>query len=256
MQQSKVIGIVGGLGPFAHIDLERKLLRASQDLTGATRDQDYPEWIVSSIPSTPDRTTAFLNNANDPVPFLVRSLQRLMDAGADFAIVPCNTAHLYLEDARALANIPVVDMIDLVARHIEQVNGNSTVGILATTGTVQSSLYHNALKKHALTPVTPLDLHDGDAIQRDNVMAAIYGPYEDGRHVDGGIKSGELNQAKELLKHASERMIEDLGAKSIVAGCTEIPLALSSTEVQGVPLVDPADLLAREAIRLAYSLSK
>jgi len=55
MRQERLIGIVGGLGPFAHIDFERKLLAAASEVIGARRDQDFPQWVLSSIPRTPDR---------------------------------------------------------------------------------------------------------------------------------------------------------------------------------------------------------
>lgn len=100
MRQERLIGIVGGLGPFAHIDFERKLLAAASTLIGARRDQDFPQWVLSSIPQTPDRTEAYFGEAEDPTPVLLRSLERLRRAGADFAVVACNTAHLFLERLR------------------------------------------------------------------------------------------------------------------------------------------------------------
>lgn len=66
----RVIGIVGGLGPHAHIEFERRLLAA---ITQPSSDQDYPEWVVSSIPQTPDRTAALLEGGPSPVSCLVRA---------------------------------------------------------------------------------------------------------------------------------------------------------------------------------------
>ena len=43
----RTIGIVGGMGPHAHIAFERYLLEAVGAVAG---DQDYPPWIVSSLP--------------------------------------------------------------------------------------------------------------------------------------------------------------------------------------------------------------
>ena len=96
-RQKEIIGIAGGLGPFAHIDFEHKLLQSAQKLVGAVADQDFPEWIVSSIPQTPDRTLSIRGEAQDSAPWLIRSLTRLErggpggenDApGADFAVIP------------------------------------------------------------------------------------------------------------------------------------------------------------------------
>ncbi len=115
MRQERLIGIVGGLGPFAHIDFERKLLDAARELIGARRDQDFPQWVLSSIPRTPDRTEAYFGEADDPTPVLLRSLERVQGAGADFAVIACNTAHLFLERVREQSPAPIVSLIEVTA---------------------------------------------------------------------------------------------------------------------------------------------
>jgi aspartate/glutamate racemase len=37
----------------------------------------------------------------------------------------------------------------------------------------------------------------------------------------------------------------------VVTGCTEIPLALDREPITGIPLLDPIDLGARTAVRIA-----
>ena len=45
----RVIGIMGGLGPHAHIELERLILAETERVIGRPAlDQDYPPWILSS----------------------------------------------------------------------------------------------------------------------------------------------------------------------------------------------------------------
>ncbi len=255
MRQERLIGIVGGLGPFAHIDFERKLLDAASELIGARRDQDFPQWVLSSIPQTPDRTEAFFGEADDPTPSLSQSLERLRGAGADFAVVACNTAHLFLERLREESPVPILSLIEVTADEAARVAPSGSVGLLATSGTLRSRLYHDPLEARGLQPVSPFDLEDGERLQRRNVMEPIYGPWVDGRHQGGGIKTdGGSPQARALLEDAAGRLVADGGADVLVAGCTEIPLALAGTEVAGIPLLDPAALLAKAAIRHAYNL--
>ena len=85
--QIEIIGIAGGMGPFAHLDFERKLLESARELMGASRDQDYPEWVVSSVPATPDRTLAFIGEGEDPLPYLERSLLRLQGVAETFQVL-------------------------------------------------------------------------------------------------------------------------------------------------------------------------
>jgi aspartate racemase len=120
----RVIGIMGGLGPHAHIELERLILAATADILGRpAQDQDYPAWILSSVPATPDRTAALLSGGPSPLAALEESARRLCGRfGADFAVIPCNTAHAFLEELRPRVSIPIFDMVtETVKEALERV---------------------------------------------------------------------------------------------------------------------------------------
>lgn len=255
MRQERLIGIVGGLGPFAHIDFERKLLDAATELTSARRDQDFPQWVLSSIPRTPDRTEAYFGEAEDPSPVLLRSLERVRRAGADFAVVACNTAHLFLLRLLEESPLPIISLIEVTADEAARLAPGGSVGLLATSGTLRSRLYHEPLEARGLRPVSPFDLEGGEKLQRRAVMEPIYGPWVDERHQGGGIKTdGGSAEACALLEEAAQRLVDEGGVDVLVAGCTEIPLALNGAEVAERPLLDPARLLAAAAIRHAYDI--
>ncbi len=263
-RQVEIIGIVGGLGPFANLDFERKILESAQSILGASVDQDFPEWIVSSVPQTPDRTLAIQGKAPSPVPWLLRSLHRLQglrtedgleSVGADFAVITCNTAHAYLDELRAATRIPILSMIGETAKYIKSQSCGSPIGILATTGTLIAQLYHDALKEQGLEPVSLLELPDGEALQQRLVMEPIYGPTEDGGHKEGGIKGmADCPESRQALEEAARTLIRNFDAGAVIAGCTEIPLVLKGADVDGVLLVDPARVLADVTIRRAYGL--
>lgn len=262
--QQRLIGIVGGLGPFAHVAFEQKVLEAARTLLGAQTDQAYPQWVLSSIPQTPDRTLALQGKGPSPVPAMVLSLKRLESVaavtgdgmpGGVFACIPCVTSHAFLPEVCRQVAIPIVNMVRETADWIARRHPGKTVGILATSGTLKARLFHDALVAFGLKPVSPLDLAGGDAIQRDQVMAAIYGPWQDGRHIGGGIKSAGPQPAhRKMLEGAAEALVRDAGVGVVIAGCTEIPLAITDPTVAGVPVADPVRILAETAVRMAYGL--
>ncbi len=225
----KTVGILGGMGPEATGDLFLKIVRA----TPAERDQDHLRIIVDSIPQIPDRTAAILGKAQDPGPVLEAAARRLESWGAELIVIPCNTAHYYRPRVASAVRVPVLDIMEATALCIARDHqGVTTVGVLASTGTLNMGLYRNAFARHGLTEVVP------SPAAQELVMQAIY-----------GVKAGRHDEPKALLKRASADLIAH-GAQAIVAGCTEVPIALAPEDIP-VPYVDATLALAQDAVRVA-----
>ena len=90
----KIIGIIGGMGPAATIDLYKKIV----ENTPAEKDQEHIHVIIDSYPQIEDRTEYILYGGKNPAPRLIESAKRLESAGADALIMPCNTAHYFAKD--------------------------------------------------------------------------------------------------------------------------------------------------------------
>lgn len=264
LPQRETIGIVGGLGPRAHIALESRILDAAETLLGARKDQDFPEWILSSIPRTPDRTLAMKGLAGDPTDWLVASIRRLQGyvdgrgrrvSGADFAIIACISAHGFLQQVASRVDIPVLNMVQITAGAIARSLPGAKVGLLATTGTLEAGFLHIECVAAGLSPVSLLDLPDGRELQRRLVMETIYGRLVDGKPTGGGIKGRGVQPADiEAFERAAGIVCEHTGAQAIVAGCTEIGLALSRDTIAGVPVYDPMRIIATAAVKRAFGL--
>ncbi len=252
------IGIVGGLGPYAHVEFERLLLRAAERLVGRPpRDQDYPGWLLVSVPETPDRTSAIRGDGASPLADLERAVRWLRGTprqpGADFAVIPCNAAHAWLDELRARCGLPLLDMISEALRAaVERVGDGARIGLLATTGTLRAGIYERAAAALGSRPVliSTVDLEGGGQIQEDLVMTPIYGALCNGRREAGGIKSGNLEGADAPLRRAVT-LLADAGADLVIAACTEIPLVLGRGRVHGVPLLDPMEVAAEVSVAIA-----
>ncbi len=254
-QRRRVLGIAGGMGPYAHIEFERRLLAAVEC---PSSDQDYPEWVVSSIPQTPDRTIALLEGGPSPVPCLLRSFERLASC-TDFAVLACITAHAFLDEVRAQVQLPILDMVEFtLTEAVRRFGPEARIGILATTGALRGGVYRHAAARVApgLQLISLLDLPGGVALQEELLMRPIYGPLREGRRVPGGIKGGGDRDPETEISHRESlettvRRLADADAVCVVMGCTEIPLTLGREPVDGILLLDPLDLAARAAVRIA-----
>lgn len=233
------LGIVGGVGPAATVDFMGKVVAH----TPAGKDQDHIKMVVEQNPQIPDRTANLLRDEADPTLALYATCKRLESAGAQAIAIPCNTAHAFVERIQPHLRVPIVNMLSETVEWIAQHYGSGQpVGLLATSGTLQSQVYHHAARRVGLQLITPG--FDYQAL----VMDAIYG--------ERGIKAGFTDGiCREQLLLAAEHLCEQ-GAKVLILGCTELPLVLAHSETfeihpHRVALVDPTTILARQCISLS-----
>ncbi len=223
----KIIGILGGMGPEATADLYMRIIRA----TPAKRDQDHPRVIIYSNSKVPDRTAAIVGTGPSPLPELIRAGKRLEEAGADFIIIPCNTAHYFIEPLQKELRVPILNMIKLSAGRARNLYPKiRKAGLLATDGTVKSGLYSAAYEEAGVEILHPTPEKQAD------VMKAIYQCIKAGNHIDGGF----------LLRGVSNDLIAG-GAEMIICGCTEVSLVLKAEDLP-VPVLDPLQVLAEAAV--------
>ena len=241
------IGVLGGLGPYAGLDLVRSVF----DETDAHADQDHLPVALLSYPGRiPDRATWIADEtAPSPLPAMMEVLRRLDDAGCSVAGVPCNTAHApalfdrlvdgLLADGRDLRLLHIVDAI--VERVRELAPGAGCVGVLATTSSVQNRLHQIGLEAAGMAAVVP------DAAHQARVQESIYGRA-------WGLKAQSAPpdpRAREVLLDAADHLIAR-GAEAVILGCTELPLAVPEAGRGGVPFVNSTRALARALIRATH----
>ena len=226
----KTIGILGGMGPEATAYMYSLIIKHTQVET----DQDHIRIFIYSNPEIPPRTDAILKKGPSPVPFLIEGTRKLKDAGVDFVIVPCVTAHYFLPEVFAQIDVPFLSLLDESLRWTkENILGLKKVGLISSTGTLVSKLFHD---KFGQAGIEVLSLEDKDQQQ---VMDAIFGA--------GGIKAGFTSgPSKVRIVRAAEKLIAG-GAEAIIAGCTELPLVLKEKDIS-VPLIEPMDILAQKSI--------
>jgi aspartate racemase len=242
----QIIGVVGGAGPFAGLDLCQKILEE----TIAECDQDYLTVLNWSQPNRiMDRTDYLMGNVGvNPALAIAAQVGRLAQAGATVAAIPCNTAHappIFDEIMAALqrehVEITFLHMIRETAVFLQTYFPHVyRVGVLSTTGTYRLRLYPDNLEPCGFTV-----LLSDEAMQTTQIHPAIY----DRTY---GIKANGTatpRARQDLLKGANA--LHEAGAEALILGCTEVPLAIGETAVNNMPVIDPTRILARALIREA-----
>jgi aspartate racemase len=246
MTQEKIIGIVGGAGPFAGLDLQAKILTH----TIASQDQDYLTVINLSHPSQlPDRTAYLLGEtAVNPAQAIFQQLQTLERAGANVAAIPCNTAHapaifdtVLAQLSAAGSHLKFLHMIQETASYLRQHHPHIRhIGVLSTTGTYRARTYPQLLEPIGFEVLVPDEI-----VQETAVHPAIY-------HPQHGIKiHGKATpQAQKWLQQGINSLRQQ-NAEAIILGCTELPLAVNAAHLDSMIIIDPTVILARALIREA-----
>lgn len=216
------------MGPLATADLFTKIVT----MTRASCDQEHLHVLIDNNTEIPDRTRAILSGGENPLPQLKASAERLRDAGADFLIMPCNTAHYFHAELSRSIDIPVLNMLEETAALIKE-RGVSCVGLLATDGTIQSGVYDRALERYGIEVLRP------DAEGQKQVMHIIY----------DGVKAGNRDISPDGFVRAAEDLLAR-GAQTLILGCTELPPAFSIYDIK-LPHTDPTSVLAAAAVTYA-----
>lgn len=249
--QKRVPLVIGGIGTESAIPYMRSLLRLN---TEAKRDQDHLGYLMLVASRIPDRTEAILKKQKgdasqyDEITKLILEYAQFgKEHGFAFLVTICNTIHTWREDKELQLKqqlqdmeIPWLSIMESAAADLKQMYKPGTrIGILATTGTLHSRLYHTALEHAGFIPVSP----EIDSVVQTNIMKAIYDP-------EFGIKAkGATPKAVELLLQGAY-WAESVDVPAVICGCTEIPLGLTEQTYQGsVNLINPLDSLAKETLQ-------
>ena len=244
---SPLIGILGGMGPQAGLDLAEKLM----GLTRASRDQDHLPFILFSLPEMVSDRTAFLLGQQpvNPAQAIAEQFGKMAGVGCTIAVMACNTAHagpIFDATVELLKERGIkLRILHMVRETVAYIAGNwpgiRRVGVLGTRGTYRTGLYDQALEDAGLEPVLP------DAGTRARVHDAIYSTEYGIKARPGAISEEAGKRIREAFRH-----LLDLGAEAVILGCTELPLAVTEKQIDGIPVLDPAMIIAEQLIRETY----
>lgn len=209
--RGEVLGIVGGMGPLASAEFLRTLY--AHALAGAAGEQELPAVVMHSDPGIPDRTTAFLEGDDDAVlEHLEAALERLEGCGATQIVLCCVTLHHLLPRLPLRTRERIVSLLDLVFAEVERAPGPHL--LLSTTGTRRLGLFQAHPEWARLEDRIVLP----DAADQTAVHEAIYRLK----------RTGDAAPAAALV----ERLVARYGARSFIAGCTELHMVARHLEAR------------------------
>jgi aspartate racemase len=218
------VGIVGGLGP-------ETTARFYLDLTEAFRKQGIsPKITIDNVAfplSLEEEIIKLSKNEHLLLPCLKASVKRLNNAQVDAIVMPCNTAHLFIDQLRKISGAPIISIIEETAKSTRQM-GLKKVGILSSAKTLQSQMYQKQLYGN-VSLILPD--HDHQLQVSQYILNLLHGK----------------QKGKKAICDLGEEMKKQ-GAEAIILACTDLRLGLKRSDID-IPIIDSYEALLNAAIR-------
>lgn len=225
MNREKVVGILGGMGPFATVDFFAKIVA----LTPAKKDWEHLRLVIDNNVKIPSRTRAVLYGEASPVPGMIESINQLASIGADFAVVPCNSAHYFRDEVSQDIDVPWLNMLEVVSK-VVTVNRDRPL-VLGGYVTVAKKLYTRYIPR------------------------AVYPSPEDADFVSAAIEEIKLTSHLSLPSRTRlEGIVEGMRGRidSVLLACTELSVVCAGVAtIAGLCVFDSGTEYARATIKFA-----
>ena len=225
----KTLGIIGGLGPESTIEFYKEVIRAYKE---RVTDGSQPEFIINSVNMKTLVDAVTVNDLGTMANYLVEQIQKLANAGADFAIISANTPHLAFDEVQRRSPIPLISIVEAAAK-ATKLKGLKKVGLMGTRFTMKARLFPNVFLGEQIEVVTP------NAGEQDFIHD-IY--------MNELVKGVIRNETRERLLAIASRMKKDDRIEGLLLGGTELSLILKDLDGTSLELLDTMKIQVQAAI--------
>lgn len=259
-----ILGIIGGAGPDACIDIQKKLSGLMKTHCNALTDQEHFRVFVDNNTALQNRDLSSQKKDNTLFQQLQESINKLEQFGVNIAAIACNSAHIHFSELQKNTRIYLVNMIEVTADKLHK-NNIKEVVLLCTASSYKNQLYANAFKKREI--ITHL-ANKNQQLRLSKIIYAIKAGCfytQDTNKIN--LVYTYVNALLNKESHAFEneqlsppsKLFQDIineiyqaGCKDVVLGCTELPLLNEFYDgFVGMQFHDPNYFLAEKMIYMA-----
>jgi aspartate racemase len=201
------IGILGGIGPESSALFYEQLIQLVQS-NDIKSNLEYPHIILESIPA-PE-----LLLKNPDLSMYKEALVNLEKAGADFIVIVCNTAYVFIDQFENLVNIPILDLNKETKKILDKTNLKK-ITIFGSEKTIDKLFHFDNIK------IDPISEDDSEIIDK------MILDYNSGKN-------------KKKLEQQLINLIKKYPQKNVLIACTELSTILKNA---GLKYLDTFDIL-------------
>ncbi len=219
-RQTRLPGMIGGLGPLATIYYYERLVEKCRALCGHA-----PRLLIYTLPVEEMCEAARKGDRGRVAALLSEALHSLASGGARVVFISANTPHIAWEEFRRDAEKLGVEPVSIVEAAVDEVvkHGYRRVAVLGTRALYETRIYQDAL---AARGVEPVELPDQLLSRIDSLIQRL---------ARGEVRDSDVDEALGVLGEVAR-----LGAEAAILACTELPALLRGRKTP-IPVVDTVE---------------
>jgi aspartate racemase len=230
----KTLGMIGGVGPESTIDYYKNIIGLYRE---RRRDGSYPQFIINSIDLKKGIDFMEANNLAAMAEFLLREIEKLPRAGADFGIIAANTPHIVFDDVAPKSPIPLISIVEATCAYAKS-RKLKRLALFGTRYTMQASFYSKVFSREGIELVVP-ESKDQDFIHN--------------KYFDELVPGNFLPETRAGLLAIVDRMKSNIDIDSVILAGTELPLILRGESHNEVALLDTGKIHCQAAVDAMFS---
>ncbi|MRS14104.1 aspartate racemase [Enterobacteriaceae bacterium RIT691] len=222
------IGVLAGMGPRSTAPFIDMLVTDCQVGYGAKYDMDFPKMHIISLP-TPFWPGKKIDD-NAMIAALQQGIAELIKAKVSLITIPCNLAHCYFIEMKAVSRgIPLLHIADSA---LESLPAEATrIAVLATEPTLEAGFYQARIKASNREVIDSQQLRETTTLLIERVKAK-------GFH-DPDVHAEWQNLLAEVESHQAE---------ALLIACTDLSPLITENPYSFV-IVDTAASLSKATIK-------
>jgi aspartate racemase len=215
----KRLGLIGGLGPESTIEYYRLIIAGYRE---RTQNQAYPSFIINNVNLQKLIDLFAANELEAIADYLVEEIERLAQAGSEFAAITANTPHIVFDDVQRRSKIRLISIVEAASERVKSL-GVQKVALFGTSYTMKGNFYQQVFARGGLNLLLPEEA-DQSFIHE--------------KYLGELLNNQFLPETRQAFFAIADRLKRTHEIEAIVLGGTEIPLLLRSDEYNGIHLLD------------------
>src|SRR6202040_3514696 len=169
--------------------------------------------------------------------FLLKAIEKLPCAGADFGIIAANTPHIVFDQIAPKSPIPLISIVEATCDYAKE-RKMKRLALFGTRYTMQATFYSKVFSREGIDLVVP-EPQDQDYLHEKYFSELMPGNF--------------LPETRAGLLAIMDRMKAKIDLDGVILAGTELPLILRDESHKGIALLDTGKIHCQAAVDAMFS---